>query len=71
MRDQWEYKMLVRNVVGFLSVQTHWVDADDGTDHGAEVSTELLNRLGQEGWEVCALDATLAGGTLLLKRKKV
>ena len=68
MRDQWEYKMLVLKVVNFLATRTHWVDADDKTDYGGVVSTQLLNRLGQEGWEVCA---ALADGTLLLKRKKV
>jgi len=31
----------------------------------------FLNRLGQDGWEVCAFDVSLAGRTLLLKRKKV
>ncbi len=67
MRDQWEYKMLVAS--GTLS--RHWVDADDKTDFGSPLSTEMLNRLGQDGWEVCAFDASLGGWTLLFKRKKV
>jgi hypothetical protein len=67
MHDQWEYKMLV----GHTEWATpHWVDADDATDYGSTLSTDLLNRLGQEGWEVCAFDVSLAGRTLLLKRKK-
>lgn len=72
MRDHWEYKMLVGSSVGFPGVTPHWVDADDAADFGSTLSTELLNRLGQDGWEVCALDVSaLAGRTLLLKRKKV
>jgi len=67
MRDHWEYKILV----GSSGVTPHWVDADDNTDYGSTLSTELLNRLGQDGWEVCAFDISLAGRTLLLKRKKV
>ena len=67
MSDHWEYKMLV----GSIGMQPHWVDADDTTDYGSTLSTELLNRLGQDGWEVCAFDVSLAGRTLLLKRKKV
>jgi hypothetical protein len=70
MRDGWEYKMLVGTVVGTLAVQPHWVDADDKADYGSTLSTELLNRLGQDGWEVCAFDVSLAGRALLLKRKK-
>ncbi len=66
MHDRWEYKMLV----GSGGVSSHWVDADDATDYGTvTLSTELLNRLGQEGWEVCAFDVSLAGRILLLKRK--
>jgi hypothetical protein len=68
MRDHWEYKMLV----GSSGVRPHWVDADDNTtDYGSTLNTELLNLLGQDGWEVCAFDVSLAGRTLLLKRKKV
>jgi hypothetical protein len=52
----------------FPGVTPHWVDADDATDYGSTLSTELLNRLGQDGWEVCAFDVSLAGRTLLLKR---
>jgi hypothetical protein len=71
MRDHWEYKMLVGSSVGFPGVTSHWVDADDTTDYASTLSTELLNRLGQDGWELCAFDVSLAGRTLLLKRKKV
>ncbi len=66
MRDQWEYKMLV----GSLGVPPHWKDADDATDYGPTISTEILNRLGQDGWEVCAFDVSLAGRTLILKRRR-
>jgi hypothetical protein len=46
MHDRWEYKVLV----GAGGMSPHWVDADDGTDYGGvTLSTELLNRLGQEG----------------------
>ena len=67
MRDHWEYKMLV-GTSGFVT--PNWVDADDTTDYGSTLTTELLNRLGQDGWEVCGFDVSLAGRTLLLKRKK-
>jgi len=56
---------------GFWGVTTHWIDSDDKTDYGSAVNTELLNRLGQDGWELCAFDFSLAGRTLLLKRRKV
>jgi hypothetical protein len=67
MRDRWGYMMLV----GSGAAPPHWADADDTTDYGSTLSTEILNRLGQDGWEVCAFDVSLAGRTLLLKRKKV
>ena len=44
----------------------HWKDADDATDYGRSLETEILNRLGQGGWEVCAFDVSLAGRTLVL-----
>ena len=66
MRDKWEYKMLVGS-----GVPPHWKDADDATDYGRSLETEILNRLGQDGWEVCAFDVSLAGRTLILKRKLV
>jgi hypothetical protein len=65
-RDRWEYKMLL----GSGDVPPRWKDADDATDYGSTISTELLNRLGQDGWEVCGYDVSLAGRTLILKRKK-
>ena len=65
MRDRWEYKMLVGSVV-----PPQWKDADDGTDYGPSIETEMLNRLGRDGWEVCAFDVSLAGRTLILKRKQ-
>ncbi len=65
MHDQWEYKMLVGS--GTLP---HWVDADDQTDYGSTLTTQTLNRLGQDGWEVCALDVSMIGRTMLLKRKR-
>jgi hypothetical protein len=69
MRDQWEYKILVRQTQWFST--PHWVDADDATDYGSTLSTELLNRLGQDGWEVCGFDDSLPGRILLLlKRRK-
>ena len=46
MRDKWEYKMLVGS-----GVPPHWKDADDATDYGRSLETEILNRLGQDGWE--------------------
>jgi hypothetical protein len=67
MRDQWQYKVLVGSGV----LEFRWKDADDATDFGPTIGTEVLNRLGQEGWEVCAYLGPPYGNTLVLKRKKV
>ncbi|MFL5338944.1 MAG: hypothetical protein ACJ8F7_02155 [Gemmataceae bacterium] len=66
MHDQWEYKIIVSDAVS----AANWKDADDATEYGRTVTTEMLNRLGQDGWEVSAFDVSLAGRTLILKRKK-
>jgi Domain of unknown function (DUF4177) len=63
MGDPWEYKMLKGDFWG------RWKDADEATNYGGEITTEILNRLGQEGWEVCAMDCSIIR-TLILKRKK-
>ena len=69
MHDKWEYKMLVGSPHGFVG-SPHWKDADDGTDYGRSIEKEILNRLGQEDWEVCAFDVSMPGRTLILKRKQ-
>jgi hypothetical protein len=66
MRDHWEYKMLV----GSGGLSPHFKDADHGTDYGPTISTEMLNRFGRDGWEVCAFNISMADRTLMLKRKK-
>jgi len=65
MHETWEYKLLAGS-----GVLPRWKDVDDGTDYGPSVETKTLNRLGVDGWEVCALDASIAGRILILKRKK-
>jgi hypothetical protein len=67
MHDRWEYKIVVGS-------PTSWKDEDGATDYGRLITTEILNRLGQDGWELCALDITVlpesSGGTMILKRRK-
>ena len=65
MRDQWEYKILKEQ--GFFRSVLR-----DG--YGSEYSglTEaMLNRLGQEGWEVCGYShSNLSRLTLIFKRRR-
>jgi hypothetical protein len=64
MLDQWEYKLLVAE-----GLPATFRDRE-GRDYGHRLDQELLNRLGKEGWEVCAYNlSSVSSGVLILKRK--
>jgi hypothetical protein len=64
MPDQWEYKLLVGR--GWPAT---FKDAE-GKDYGCLLEQKLLDRLGKEGWEVCAYNvSSVANAALILKRK--
>ena len=48
--ERFEYKVLGTRTHGVL--QEDWFDGDENL--GKEITSELLNRYGAEGWEVCA-----------------
>jgi hypothetical protein len=62
MYERWEYKVLTsRFRSGFQDEQ--------GTKYG-RLTEEVLNRLGEEGWEVCGYNHSFVSApTLILKRK--
>jgi hypothetical protein len=66
MHDQWEYKLLTD-----YGLENTLRDAT-GADFG-KLSLDLLNKLGKEGWEVCAHNvspvASVTTLTLILKRR--
>jgi hypothetical protein len=64
MQDKWEYKLLIGT--GF---RNHLQDAD-GVDYG-QLSQELLNKLGKEGWEVCGLNHSYFSSVMLILKRKV
>ena len=59
--DQFEYKVLKPREVGVFKV--HWFDGN--LDLGPEISAELLNPYGMDGWEVIAIHESQR---ILLKR---
>ena len=54
--NKFEYKVVTLSVLYFM---------DDNTSAFRDFDIERLNKLGDEGWEVCAVD----GPKYLLKRK--
>jgi hypothetical protein len=65
MVDRWEYKLLIGH--GW----TQKLRDADGVDYG-HLDQALLNRLGQEGWEVCSYSfSSVSRMTLIAKRKMV
>ena len=63
MHDQWEYKLLTGH-----GLRQTLRDAE-GVAYG-RMSQELLNRLGQDGWEVCSHSFSFVSPrTVILKRK--
>lgn len=64
MHDQWEYRLLTAHGSG------HNLKDDDGTEYG-KLSGDLLNRLGQEGWEICGLDCSCMSPLRVILKRKV
>ena len=63
MYEQWEYKLLRGR-----GLRQNLHDAD-GVAYG-QLSQELLNRLGREGWEVCSHNFSFVSAvTVILKRR--
>jgi len=63
MRERWEYKLLVGH-----GLRQRLRD-EAGEDYGF-LSAELLNRLGEDGWEVCSHNFSyVSPRTLILKRR--
>jgi hypothetical protein len=63
MREQWEYKMLTAQ--GFPAR----LKDDDGVEY-KRFDREMLNRLGKEGWEVCAYNcSSVSRQIVILKRR--
>ena len=60
MPEQWEYKLLVAH--GLSNSLRDQSDVEYG-----ELTVELLNKLGKEGWEVC--NQTFIPSSVMLKRK--
>ena len=63
MREQWEHLMLVGH-----GLRQDLRDAE-GTSYG-QLSQELLDRLGKEGWELCSqCFSSVSPRIVILKRK--
>ena len=65
--EKFEYKVLWNKLHG---VREDWFDGAENV--GPEITTELLNRYGEQGWEVVGTLQMVAGPThkLLLKRRQ-
>lgn len=55
MHEQWEYKVLSPSGL----IPTKWRD-EDGEEYQAKMTEEWLDKLGQDGWELCALTFGIA-----------
>jgi hypothetical protein len=66
--EKFEYKVLWNKRHG---VREDWFDGEENL--GSEITTELLTRYGEEGWEVVATLQMAAGPThkIILKRRRV
>lgn len=66
--DAFEYKVLWNKRTGVIA--EHWFDEEH--DLGSDITTELLTRYGQDGWEVVATMQFMGGGThkVILKRHR-
>ena len=68
MHDRWEYKILTSRLDGSWLRRSAFRD-EQGTEYGG-LTEDALNRLGQEGWEVCVYTFSgVSDPTLILKRK--
>ncbi len=64
--ERFEYKVLGTKTHGVF--QEIWFDGDENL--GKEITAELLNRYGAEGWEVCGTMRAGYGFSIFLKRRK-
>ena len=62
--ERFEYKVLGTKAHNVF--QEVWFDGDE--DLGMEITSELLDRYGAQGWEVCGIMHTF-GHKILLKRR--
>jgi hypothetical protein len=63
MHDQWDYKLLTGH-----GLRQNLRDAE-GVNYG-ELSQDLLNRLGKEGWEVCAHSFSFVSPRIVILKRK-
>jgi hypothetical protein len=64
MHDQWEYKLLMGR-----GLHQYRLKDENGADYG-ELSQDMLNQLGKEGWEVCSHNlSSVPPASLILKRR--
>ena len=64
MHDQWEYKLLTGH-----GLRQTLRDAE-GVAYG-RMSQELLNRLGQDGWEVCGHSLSFVSPRIVILKRKM
>jgi hypothetical protein len=64
MRDRWEHKLLIG----------HWPWQDlrdaEGVSYG-RLSQELLDRLGDEGWEMCSESFSFVSPRIVILKRKI
>jgi len=65
--DKFDYKVLWNKRHG---LREDWFDGEENL--GPEITTDLLSRYGEEGWEVAATMEMLTGTThkIILKRRR-
>ena len=63
MHEQWEYKLLTGH-----GLRQTLRDAG-GVDYG-RLSPELLNRLSQDGWEVCSYSFSFVSPRIVILKRK-
>ena len=65
--EKFDYKVLWHKHHG---LREDWFDGDANVGH--EITTDLLSRYGEEGWELVATKQMVYGGThkIILKRRR-
>lgn len=65
--ERFEYKVLTNKIHGVL--HEDWFEGDELL--GKEMTSELLNRYGADGWEVCAAGHLEGGSKLIILKRRV
>ena len=65
--ERFEYRVLGSKMHGVF--QGDWFDGDENL--GKEISSELLNRYGAEGWEACATVRDASGHAMILLKRRL